>query len=737
MISTNKFKIFFPIIILVITEIFLVTKISSDLHKKNMYKEAVKNAVNTVHHYQEVRAYYNENIVKKITQSTQLRVDSEHKNSPDTIPLPATLIHDLSERISKKINGIEVKLYSDYPFPNRLKRELDNFQRSSIEHFKISKEREPLILHQETEGSHLIRVAVADEMNAVSCVNCHNTRSDSPKKDWKLGDVRGILEVSVPLEAQGNNVNAITRYINLTILIASGILLILIYFVIFYFTNVEKSQKRQLEEEQSKLKQALISFDKNVIASHSDAYGNITYASHALCDISGYTQEELVGKPHSVLRHPDMPKAFFKDLWKTIKAGKVWVGEVKNKKKGGAHYWVRTTITPEYDHDNNIIAYSSIRQDITAHKAKEEFFSNMSHELRTPLTAILGFVNILSKEISNKEHQEYLGYIGSNSHQLLELINDILDLAKIQHGEFTIEPHEFNPYSELSVYTHHFDGILSNKHLLFKTDISPDLVGTFKGDWLRISQIILNLISNAIKFTPEHGNISLKVDYLKGAFVIVVSDSGIGMSHEVQDQIFKPFTQADGSTTRRYGGTGLGLSITQKLIEMMKGHIELKSTENKGTTFTVVIPIEKVSDDILEEDKAIVELGDKVLFSGKVLVAEDNKTNQLLVRLILEDMGLKCDIVNDGQEALDMYDPTVHRLILMDENMPNMNGVKAMHHIREKHKDACGPIIALTANVMKGDKENFIKEGMDGYLEKPIDEEKLYKTLKTFLNTKD
>jgi PAS domain S-box-containing protein len=730
-------KFFIPILFLVITEIIVITEISSNLNKSKLYEETVNNAIQTAKQYKEIRSYYNNYVISKISQSSGIVVGLNHKNIPNTIPLPPTMIYDLGDRLNEKLNGMQIKIYSDYPFPNRINRKLDDFSKSSMQYFRNNKSREPRISQEAQNGVEVMRVAIADEMTTLACVNCHNSYPNTPKNDWKLGDIRGVLEVIIPIQAQINNSNMVTKYINITIIVSSLILLIMIYLIILYFSKIERKDKRKLLQKQNKLNKTIVSFDENVIASNTDTKGVITYASKALCDISGYEKEEFLGKTHNILRHPDTPKEIYKELWAEIKQGNIWRGEIKNKKKNGGSYWVDATIMPEYDDQKNIVGYSSIRHDITAQKVKEEFFSNMSHELRTPLNAIIGFTGILNKQIDDKKHKDYLKYVDSNSQQLLSLINDILDLSKIDSGDFTIDKFESNAYEEIINNVNRFDGILASSYVLFSFNIDKLLKGTFIADWLRVSQIILNLVSNAIKFTPNNGTISLDVDYIDKSLVIVVTDSGIGMSHEVQDKIFKPFVQADGSTTRKYGGTGLGLSITQNLIEMMKGKLEVQSIEGEGSSFTVEIPVEKVSSKIVMHEEINFDEIQNTPLSGKVLVAEDNKTNQLLVKLLLEDMGVECDMVEDGEKALKMYDPSVHELILMDENMPNMNGVIAMHKIREKYKDDCGPIIALTANVMKGDRERFMKEGMDDYIPKPIEENHLYRVLAKFLKKRD
>lgn len=383
--------------------------------------------------------------------------------------------------------------------------------------------------------------------------------------------------------------------------------------------------------------------------------------------------------------------------------------------------------------------YGHIEAIEEATRVKEKFMANMSHELRTPLNSIIGFSQILSKKQKNPEFIKLSKQIHTSSISLLHLINDILDLSKIQDSKFSIEFYEFNAYEEVSNFVEQFEGLSAQKNLNFINNISPTLKHTFLGDWQRIAQIILNLISNAIKFTPENGEIIFTIEYKDASLFIMIKDTGIGMDKETQNRIFQPFEQADGSTTRKYGGTGLGLSITHNLVEMMHGKIELTSTLHKGSIFKVTLPLEQLEDiksekstDTLQENFTEEEKENSL--QGHILVVEDNKTNQMLVRMLIEDFGLSCDMANDGIEAVQIYSPQKHALVLMDENMPNMNGIEAMKKIKEKFKDTCTPIIALTANAMEGDKEKFITLGMDDYLSKPIDEDKLYKILLKFLS---
>ena len=208
---------------------------------------------------------------------------------------------------------------------------------------------------------------------------------------------------------------------------------------------------------------------------------------------------------------------------------------------------------------------------------------------------------------------------------------------------------------------------------------------------------------------------------------------GVVQNKETQDKVFEPFTQADGSTTRKYGGTGLGLSITQDLVTLMNGKIKLESSEGVGTTFKVTLPLEKLHQELEDSQNQLSEENTEDNLSGHILIVEDNKTNQMLVKMLIEDFGLTCDIANDGLEAVAIYQPQKHQVVLMDENMPNMNGIEAMLSIKDKYKEKTTPIIALTANAMQGDRERFLNLGMDGYVSKPIKEKQLYEALKEFL----
>ncbi len=361
-------------------------------------------------------------------------------------------------------------------------------------------------------------------------------------------------------------------------------------------------------------------------------------------------------------------------------------------------------------------------------KAKAEFLANMSHEIRTPLNAMFGFIKILEEKDLDKESKKYLNIIEKSGKSLLTIINDILDFSKIESGKMSVEKIEFNPKEEIEIIHNLFASAASEKNILLKFN-TDNLKWKIISDPTRIKQVIANLLSNAIKFTPKNKKIILNVKYdeKKEKLFVEVIDEGIGIPKDKSEHIFDSFSQADTSTTRKYGGTGLGLTISYRLIKLLGGELKVESEEGKGSRFYFAIPAKKAK--LIpkkEEVKSEKILNEK--FDEYILVVEDNPANQMFMGVILEKMGIKFDMANDGVEAIEKFKNNKYDLILMDENMPNMNGIEATKKIRqiEREKDLKPIIIvALTANALEGDRERFILAGMDYYLSKPVDIEKL------------
>jgi len=745
------------------------------------------------------------------------------------------------------------------------------------------------------------------------------------------------------------------------------------------------------------LKQYRDAVDNAMIVSKTDKRGIITYINDNFCKISGYTKDELIGKSHNIVRHPDTPKETFKDLWQTILSKKPWHGIIKNLRKDGSYYIVDAIIYPILDTTGEITEFIALRKDITEqmqdkkklearktelrailnnqdsivlfiskndgilsinkrffeyfdfkdmdefkekhtcicdlfieeegyiypkvredwlefvslnpddrHKVKmrdkngkirtfllkanqiknggrfvvnlsditplEEaliqaklmehtksmFVANMSHEIRTPLNGILGFTELLLKHPIDSQAKRYLEIIHKSGKTLLGIVNDILDLSKIESGKMELSPIPADICKELESVVAIFSAKAREKHISYTAFIDPTIPKTTICDIQRLKQVLSNLIGNAVKFTPENGKVEILIKTIKKEdnrikLHFEVKDSGIGIKEDQKSKIFDLFSQADNSISREYGGTGLGLPISAKFIEMMGSRIEVDSKPQKGSTFWFDIwftinddassldflsSIEEnvnivfcnhspedcimfetiknyleawglswitrsscedipfdisflfITPDIFEkgniqkllekfpnlqiiwveslssikppEDKRVhklempvvgstlfdilaADLGDSLTrtaiteckssagkFSGKVLVAEDNTVNQLLITELLKERGVGVTIVEDGLEALDALDKNQYDLVLMDINMPKMDGIEATKKLRENGFKI--PIVALTANVMAEEKSAYMKAGMNDHLSKPIEIKALERVLQKFLS---
>ncbi len=368
-----------------------------------------------------------------------------------------------------------------------------------------------------------------------------------------------------------------------------------------------------------------------------------------------------------------------------------------------------------------------------ASKAKSDFLANMSHEIRTPLNAILGFIDLLREKESDPEKLRYISTIQNSSNTLLGIINDILDFSKIESNNLQIEKIDFNTYEELNTLADLFRAKASEKSVSLTFKMDKNIPKALVSDPLRIKQVIANLLSNAIKFTPRNGRVELIIGYKNGHLNVSVKDNGIGIPEDKQKDIFKAFSQAESSTTRKFGGTGLGLTISSRLVKMLGGELKIESKPGHGSRFYFSIPVEVgvYKRKIKRSNNSARQINGR-----RILLVEDNKANQMFMSLILKKFGLIFDIANDGNEAIEAFKNNYYDLILMDENMPNLNGIEATKiilQIEKEQKREHTPIIALTANALKGDRERFIEAGMDEYLTKPVNKDKLLEVFTQFL----
>ena len=375
----------------------------------------------------------------------------------------------------------------------------------------------------------------------------------------------------------------------------------------------------------------------------------------------------------------------------------------------------------------------------SATRAKSEFLANMSHEIRNPMNGVIGMAQLLTMTDLTEEQKDYVETLASSGKNLLTLINDILDLSKIESGKVTIEMVDFSLKHCIHDVVQTQKSVAYQKGLSFTFNLPDDLPGLVTGDQLRIKQIIVNLIGNAIKFT-EKGSVTLTLQVLKhqsgGALIqFSVQDTGTGISEEALEKIFQPFSQEAVSTSRLHGGTGLGLTISQSLAELMDGKITVESTQGMGSCFTLTVPLSVVSKSAPEKE-VHTELA--VLWEGKplrILLVEDNPANIKFQTALLKKMGHDVMLAENGIDCLSLYKQSPFDLILMDIQMPLMNGEEALREIRKQEEGTAyhQPVIALTAYSLRNDKERFIGAGFDGYVSKPLEVDLLVAEMKRVL----
>jgi PAS domain S-box-containing protein len=493
----------------------------------------------------------------------------------------------------------------------------------------------------------------------------------------------------------------------------------------------------------------------------TDKEGTIQWVNDGFIRLSGYSLEDVTGTHGEVLRHGEQTGLFPQNpFFSKVKVEKQSVTyESHNYRKDGSEYWTISTLTPILNDEGEIENIVVIDSDITTRKrteqelllakksaeesarAKELFLANMSHEIRTPMNAIMGIVQLMQDMDINDAQRKYLRSLRFAGENLLYIINDILDLTKIESGKMNIEKIGFS----LSTLVEDLIGAMTyrakEKNVLLLFDLDRNIPADLIGDPVRLNQVLTNLIGNSIKFT-EKGYVKLIIKVIKKENGMVtlrfeVVDTGIGIAKEKQELVFAAFEQAQMETSRKYGGTGLGLSIVKRLVELQGGKVSLESEVGKGSRFFFELAFSIPQKDHVEKEKTaksepVTDLGNK-----RILLVEDNSLNQMVAEKFLEVMGLEIDIAENGAEAVKKLREKNYDLVLMDIQMPVMDGYEATRNIRNEFSGTKKniPILAMTAHAFQGEEVKCRQVGMNDYIAKPLDKVALIGKVRHLLNS--
>ena len=525
-----------------------------------------------------------------------------------------------------------------------------------------------------------------------------------------------------------------------------------------HMLKVRQGYEQELQQSSAKTKNALsrledqkFALDQHSIVAITDVQGNITFVNEKFSEISGYSQEELVGENHRLLNSGTHDTEFFKDMYRTIANGHVWRGEICNKAKNGSLYWVDTTIVPFMGANNKPVSYIAIRTDITeretsrlelieakedaeiAAQAKSEFLASMSHEIRTPMNGVLGMLGLLQNTELTQDQLHRVEIAQSSAKSLLALINDILDFSKVDAGKMELEYLDFNLRAMLGDFAEVMGHQAQGKGLELVLDIKQIEQSQVKGDPGRLRQIITNIVSNAIKFTSE-GEVVItarltSIDDDFWQFECDVSDTGIGIAQKKIAGLFDSFSQVDASTTREFGGTGLGLAIVKKLCELMAGEISVSSEEGKGSQFAIKVKLQKshISQQVLPE----VDIS-----KLNLLMVDDNDTNREVLRAQLEHWGAAVTEAEGGQQALDICEQRIEQqeksffdIAFLDMQMPGMDGAELGKKLKQDNRYKNMKLIMMTSMGDRGDERYFADLGFSAYFPKPATTSDLFEAL--------
>ncbi|MBC7466482.1 MAG: CHASE3 domain-containing protein [Bdellovibrio sp.] len=553
-----------------------------------------------------------------------------------------------------------------------------------------------------------------------------------------LSAIEALKDEEQSLLRERNEQTTKSAQFTLTIVALGSLLALSCLGLAVYIVNRDHHRRKAAEAERDRF--FTVSLDLLCVSGMDGLFKRI---SPAFEEVLGYPLEELYATPMLDLVHPDDIQRTLAEIERQAQGFKVLSFENRYRCKDGTYkvlswksapvgdlmYGAARDITQQKKFEAELV--DAQKAAMQADRAKTEFLANMSHEIRTPLNGIIGSSDLLSDSALHEDQKKLVAMIRTSGILLLKIINEILDFSKIEAGKLEIEILEFDLFQLIESQVSLIGLTAQEKDLTLKTDIGPGIPKLLKGDPSRISQILLNLMGNAVKFA-NHGEIVLGVQLESirdGNCVLrfTIKDSGIGMTEAQTQRLFSPFMQADGSTARKYGGTGLGLSICRRLVEMMGGELGVVSQVDKGSTFWFTIKLE-VPDQTVVSTRALISSVQATLEpaadkkSIRVLVAEDNHINQMLVMKMLEKIGYQAFLVANGSEAVDAFSAGHYDMILMDQHMPIMDGREASILIRmiEETKGTRIPIIAFTANVIQQDQRDKMAKLLDDFIIKPV-----------------
>ncbi|MDC0948416.1 ATP-binding protein [Gammaproteobacteria bacterium] len=674
--------------------------------------------------------------------------------------LPATATIDFAKFLTEGSADTEFRLVSDYAFPSRGDYSLNRFDRDALSTMR-SQSLDAVQDVREFDGRLEINHAVSLRMQP-SCVDCHNSRADSPHREWKVGDVRGLIVATQKVDASSFSVleRALNPLLSGGLVFLFGGMLVVgllrrnrLAFDQVRFSaahEVERSSQlssalQQVEQSHELIERVLESIVEGVIM--CDVHGRILSVNTAACDIFGYSEEQLVHENVTRIVASSMRADHHHALQRYVETGKATIigekrsvrgltrdGEeidldirVNDVRRGEELFFVASL----YDLTAVKAQESSLRSALemaeSSNRAKSRFLAMMSHEIRTPLNAVINLNDIVLKSDLDDEQRELIQMARDSGRSLSEIINDILDFSRIEAGGLTLNTSPTDLPKTLRSVHQLFSSTAHSKQLDLRLVIDPALPTVVSADSARLRQVIVNLIGNALKFT-ETGFVEVRAQNIDGQQVrIEIEDSGPGVDTSARDRLFVEFSQIDRNSHERSGlrGTGLGLAISRQLVELMGGTISMRSSPSGGSVFYFEIPlIAATATNVHEDERA----GEGRLLSidpgARVLVAEDSRTNQIVIRKLLEDCGCEIDIAEDGYSAIELAEQNPYAFVLMDVSMPGKDGNAVVRQLRDRGYDR--PVIGLSAFAFTEDIERAMRAGMNGYVTKPINADSLY-----------